>query len=104
MIAELFLEGAPLFSLSQLFKYRRGEFDPTAMYLHKIEDPEIRVRRATREHEVPILTALIESYPAYDQRKPVRALFSWRVLGQMVSLIYRLPGPPMLTNQRTGGE
>ncbi|KAF8435557.1 hypothetical protein BGX38DRAFT_1274971 [Terfezia claveryi] len=42
VIAELFLEGTPLFSLSQLFKYRKGEFDPTAAYLHKIEDPEIR--------------------------------------------------------------
>lgn len=42
VIAELFLEGTPLFSLSQLFKYRKGEFDPTATYLHKIEDQEIR--------------------------------------------------------------
>lgn len=41
VIAELFLEGTPLFTLSQLFKYRTGEYDP-ATYLEKIEDPEIR--------------------------------------------------------------
>ena len=27
-IAELFLEGVPLFNLSKLFKYKNGEFDP----------------------------------------------------------------------------
>lgn len=42
VIAELFLEGTPLFTLSQLFKYRKGEYDPAQAYLGKIEDPEIR--------------------------------------------------------------
>ena len=42
VIAELFLEGTPIFSLSQLFKYRTGEYDP-GVYLDKIEDPDIRV-------------------------------------------------------------
>jgi phosphoinositide-3-kinase regulatory subunit 4 len=41
VIAELFLEGTPLFTLSQLFKYRSGEYDPTPQ-LAKIEDTEIR--------------------------------------------------------------
>lgn len=41
VIAELFLEGTPLFTLSQLFKYRKGEYDPQ-LYLAKIEDVEIR--------------------------------------------------------------
>ena len=41
VIAELFLEGTPLFTLSQLFKYRAGEYDPSP-YLAKIEDPNIR--------------------------------------------------------------
>lgn len=41
VIAELFLEGTPLFTLSQLFKYRSGEYDP-ATHLEKIEDPDIR--------------------------------------------------------------
>ncbi|CAI2161442.1 16883_t:CDS:10 [Funneliformis geosporum] len=41
VIAELFLEGAPIFSLSQLFKYRSGEYDPE-LYLKKIEDEDIK--------------------------------------------------------------
>ncbi|KAI5795600.1 hypothetical protein EDC01DRAFT_58745 [Geopyxis carbonaria] len=41
VIAELFLEGTPLFTLSQLFKYRSGEYDP-ASYLARIEDSDIR--------------------------------------------------------------
>lgn len=42
VIAELFLEGAPLFTLSQLFKYREGEFnvDP---HLAAIDDYGVRV-------------------------------------------------------------
>ncbi|KAL7275309.1 Serine/threonine-protein kinase [Rhizina undulata] len=42
VIAELFLEGTPMFTLSQLFKYRKGEYDPTVTCLTKIEDLEIR--------------------------------------------------------------
>ncbi len=42
VIAELFLEGAPLFTLSQLFKYREGEFSVDS-YLANIEDDGIRV-------------------------------------------------------------
>ncbi|KAK0451864.1 hypothetical protein EV421DRAFT_1773494 [Armillaria borealis] len=41
VIAELFLEGAPLFTLSQLFKYREGEFSVDS-YLANIEDDGIR--------------------------------------------------------------
>ncbi|KAI8391462.1 uncharacterized protein BYT42DRAFT_602293 [Radiomyces spectabilis] len=41
VIAEFFLEGSPLFSLSQLFKYRNGNYDPTPS-LEKIEDKDIR--------------------------------------------------------------
>jgi phosphoinositide-3-kinase, regulatory subunit 4 len=42
VIAELFLEGAPLFSLSQLFKYREGEFVVEGS-LSSIEDVGVRV-------------------------------------------------------------
>jgi hypothetical protein len=42
VIAELFSEGAPIFSLSQLFKYRSSEYNPR-VYLEKIEDEDIRV-------------------------------------------------------------
>lgn len=41
VIAELFLE-APIFSLSQLYKYRKGEYDPQYGYLSKIQDRDVR--------------------------------------------------------------
>ncbi|KAL9242324.1 hypothetical protein vseg_016337 [Gypsophila vaccaria] len=41
VIAELFLEGQPLFELSQLLAYRRGQHDP-CQHLEKIRDPGIR--------------------------------------------------------------
>ncbi|KAL0061663.1 Serine/threonine-protein kinase [Marasmius tenuissimus] len=41
VIAELFLEGAPLFTLSQLFKYRDGDFNVDAP-LNEIEDVGVR--------------------------------------------------------------
>ncbi|CAO3698380.1 unnamed protein product [Rhizopus stolonifer] len=41
VIAELFLEGTSLFTLSQLFKYKSGEYNP-ALSLTKIEDKDIR--------------------------------------------------------------
>jgi len=43
VIAELFLEGAPLFTLSQLLKYREGESTVDAQ-LAAIDDQGIRVR------------------------------------------------------------
>jgi phosphoinositide-3-kinase regulatory subunit 4 len=42
VIAEMFLEGAPLFTLSQLFKYREGEYSVEAQ-LGAIEEEGIRV-------------------------------------------------------------
>jgi phosphoinositide-3-kinase regulatory subunit 4 len=42
VIAELFLEGAPLFTLSQLFKYREGEFSVEG-HLSAIDDEGVRV-------------------------------------------------------------
>ncbi|KAI7755186.1 hypothetical protein M8C21_008735 [Ambrosia artemisiifolia] len=41
VIAELFLEGQPLFELSRLLAYRRGQFDPS-QHLEKIPDSGIR--------------------------------------------------------------
>ncbi|KAJ3026711.1 Serine/threonine-protein kinase, partial [Rhizophlyctis rosea] len=40
-IAELFMEGTPLFSFSQLLRYRSGEYDPT-LELEKIEDKHVK--------------------------------------------------------------
>ncbi|KAF5748532.1 serine/threonine-protein kinase vps15 isoform X1 [Tripterygium wilfordii] len=41
VIAELFLEGQPLFELSQLLAYRRGQYDPSQL-LEKIPDSGVR--------------------------------------------------------------
>ncbi|KKY36015.1 putative vps15 protein kinase [Diaporthe ampelina] len=41
VIAELFLE-SPIFSLSQLYKYRKGEYDPGISHLSRIPDKDIR--------------------------------------------------------------
>lgn len=41
VIAELFLE-SPIFTLSQMYKYRKGEYSPEHSQLFKVEDPEIR--------------------------------------------------------------
>ncbi|KAI5868492.1 ARM repeat-containing protein [Durotheca rogersii] len=41
VIAELFLE-TPIFSLSQMFKYRRGEYDPVISHLSRIPDQGLR--------------------------------------------------------------
>ena len=41
VIAELFLE-SPIFTLSQLYKYRKREFDPELVHLNKIQDRDIR--------------------------------------------------------------
>ncbi|PFH53431.1 hypothetical protein AMATHDRAFT_187356 [Amanita thiersii Skay4041] len=41
VIAELFLEGAPLFTLSQLFKYREGEYN-VDNHLNAIDDEGVR--------------------------------------------------------------
>ncbi|KAK5947589.1 Serine/threonine-protein kinase [Knufia obscura] len=40
-IAEMFLEG-PIFSLSQIFKYKSGEYSPEHAHIEKIDDPEVR--------------------------------------------------------------
>ncbi|KAK4134100.1 ARM repeat-containing protein [Trichocladium antarcticum] len=41
VIAELFLE-APIFSLAQLYMYRRGEYDPSISHLSRIPDKDLR--------------------------------------------------------------
>lgn len=41
VIAELFTEG-PTFTLSQLLRYRRGDYDPTVSLLNKIDDDNVR--------------------------------------------------------------
>ena len=42
VIGEMFLEGSPLFTLSQLYKYCEGEYDPVNANIDKIEDQDVR--------------------------------------------------------------
>ena len=57
VIAELFLEGAPLFTLSQLFKYREGEYKVDG-HLAAIEDEGVQV-----SPDLPSFTFLPSSFP-----------------------------------------
>ncbi|KAI9053077.1 hypothetical protein LZ554_003346 [Drepanopeziza brunnea f. sp. 'monogermtubi'] len=41
VIAELFLE-VPIFNLSQLYKYKRGEYNPVTIHLDRIADKDVR--------------------------------------------------------------
>ena len=50
VLAELFLEGAPLFSLSQLFEYRAGRLDVDAK-LSTIDDDGVRVSGELRSFD-----------------------------------------------------
>ncbi|CAG8628971.1 18854_t:CDS:10 [Dentiscutata erythropus] len=61
VIAELFLEGTPIFSLAQLFKYRTGEYDP-GVYLEKIEDADIRAMVKHMIHVDPSQRYTAEQY------------------------------------------
>jgi phosphoinositide-3-kinase regulatory subunit 4 len=47
VLAELFLEGTPLFTLSQLFKYREGEYNVDGV-LAELEDDDVRVSKDPR--------------------------------------------------------
>ncbi|KAF0433331.1 ARM repeat-containing protein [Gigaspora margarita] len=61
VIAELFLEGTPIFSLAQLFKYRTGEYDP-CVDLEKIEDSDIRALVKHMIHVDPSQRYTAEQY------------------------------------------
>lgn len=74
VIAELFLEGAPLFTLSQLFKYREGELNVDAQ-LSAIEDGAIRVSKNLFP-VTPCLSSLaVEPHQADDSTWPLRAAY-----------------------------
>ncbi|CAH9103061.1 unnamed protein product [Cuscuta epithymum] len=61
VIAELFLEGQPLFELSQLLAYRRGQYDPNQL-LEKIPDSGIRKMILHMIQLDPELRCSAESY------------------------------------------
>lgn len=50
VMAELFMEGTPPFTLAQLLQYRNGDYSLDA-YLSQIEDDHIRVRHSQASHK-----------------------------------------------------
>ena len=60
VIAELFTEGVPLFDLSQLLAYRKGNFQ-TEHVLLKIEDQSVRELVIITAH-TPEHTPVVETY------------------------------------------
>ncbi|KAI4107672.1 MAG: hypothetical protein LQ339_002578 [Xanthoria mediterranea] len=68
VIAELFLE-SPIFTLSQLYKYRKGEFDPAFSLLDKIQDREIRELVSHMIQLDPESRYAAEEYLNFSRRK-----------------------------------
>lgn len=74
VIAELFLEGTPLFTLSQLFKYREGEYSVDGV-LGSIEDEDVRVCLIFLSHLTHSLKQRAGYDQANDQHRPSRPSF-----------------------------
>ena len=84
-IAELFLE-APIFSLSQLYKYRKGEYDPSHAHLSKIEDKDIRELVSHMIQVDPESRYTAEEYLNFWRRKAFPEYF-YSFLHQYMGLI-----------------
>lgn len=84
-IAELFLE-APIFSLSQLYKYRKGEYDPDHAHLSKIEDKDIRELVSHMIQVDPESRYTAEEYLNFWRRKAFPEYF-YSFLHQYMGLI-----------------
>ena len=85
VIAELFLE-APIFSLSQLYKYRKGEYDPNFGYLSKIQDKEVREMVSHMIQLEPESRFSAEEYLKFWRRKAFPEYF-YSFLHQYMGLI-----------------
>jgi phosphoinositide-3-kinase, regulatory subunit 4 len=85
VIAELFLE-APIFNLSQLYKYRRGEYDPVATHLTRIVDKDVREMVAHMIQVDPESRYSAEEYLEF-WRKKVFPDYFYSFLHQYMGLI-----------------
>ena len=85
VIAELFLE-APIFNLSQLYKYRKGEYDPEYGYLSKIQDDDVREMIAHMIQLEPEARYSAEEYLNFWRRKAFPEYF-YSFLHQYMGLI-----------------
>jgi phosphoinositide-3-kinase regulatory subunit 4 len=91
VIAELFLEGTPLFTLSQLFKYRSGEYSPDTS-LESIEDKNIREMVKHMIQIDPISRFSAEEYLAEWHGKAFPHYFYSFFYQYMSSLIDKVDG------------
>ena len=101
VIAELFVE-SPIFSLSQLFKYRKGEYDPEIGHLNKIEDGDVRELVSHMIQVEPEARYSAEEYLNFWRRKAFPEYF-YSFLHQYMGLITdpasgRAPVLPETTN------
>ncbi len=85
VIAELFLE-APIFSLSQLYKYRKGEYDPNYGYLNRIQDKDVRELVSHMIQLEPESRYSAEEYLNFWRRKAFPEYF-YNFLHQYMGLI-----------------
>ena len=85
VIAELFLE-SPIFTLSQLFKYRKGEYNPELGPLSAIEDKDIRELVAHMIQVEPESRYSAEEYLNFWRRKAFPEYF-YSFLHQYMGLI-----------------
>ena len=85
VIAELFTE-APIFNLSQLFKYRNGEYDPRHSYLNKIQDEDVRELVSHMIQVQPESRYSAEEYLNFWRRKAFPEYF-YSFLHQYMGLI-----------------
>ena len=104
VIAELFLE-APIFSLSQLFKYRKGEYDPELGHLSKIEDKDVRELVTHMIQVEPESRYSAEEYLNFWRRKAFPEYF-YSFLHQYMGLITDPTSgrSPVMPNTTTFGE
>lgn len=85
VIAELFLE-SPIFTLSQLYKYRRREYDPVMTHLNRIADKEVREMVAHMINLDPESRYSAEEYLGF-WRKKVFPEYFYNFLHQYMGLI-----------------
>lgn len=85
VIAELFLE-TPIFNLSQMFKYRRGEYDPVISHLSRIPDQGLREMLSSMIHIDPEKRYSAEQYLDFYKNKIFPEYF-YSFLHQYMELI-----------------
>ncbi|KAK0722074.1 hypothetical protein B0T26DRAFT_850423 [Lasiosphaeria miniovina] len=92
VIAELFLE-TPIFNLSQLYKYRRGEYDPGISHLSRIPDRDLREMVAHMIQLDPQKRYSAEQYLDFYKGKVFPAYF-YSFLHQYMELITDMSNTP----------